>query len=78
MYGVCTVWTCARYARASGGACVDASVVLIGFALVRSIWMFLVDSALRLTWMVLIGSGLRTPQWPLTQKPFGTKYESSS
>ena len=46
---------------ASGGACVDASGVLIGFAL-RLIWIILIDSALRLTWMVLIGSGLRTPQ----------------
>ena len=47
--------------EASGGACVDASGVLIGFAL-RSIWMFLIDSALLLTWMVLIRLGLRTPQ----------------
>ena len=57
----CTVWTRARYEGASGGACVDASGVLIGFAL-RSIWMFLIDSALLLTWMVLIRLGLRTPQ----------------
>ena len=56
----CTVWTL-QGTKASGGACVDASGVLIGSAL-RSIWMFLIDSALRLTWMVLIGSGLRAPQ----------------
>ena len=47
--------------RASGGACVDVSGVLIGSAQ-RSIWMFLIDSALLLTWMVLIRLGLRTPQ----------------
>ena len=58
VYPKCTVWT---RARASGGACFDASGVLIGFAL-RSIWMFLIDSALLLTWMVLIRLGLRTPQ----------------
>ena len=63
--------------RASGGACVDASWVLIGSAL-RSIWMFLIDSALRLIWMVSIGSGLRAPQYPSTQKPIGTEYESLS